>query len=235
MWQLLNFDSISQHPWMLCAPLEVTDRAALPDGKAAGTGLFICSRKGLELEYAAFLSAHTTGSLWITVNKQIGKLVPWDEVLVCAGFLDVHPGPGGMWQHSSTEFSIIYTSAPSQKQRPGGKAVLGSDEVFWEAWRAGNVSDPPLDRAVTHVHAELSSLPELQQRVPRAALANRNLPWSILSTAIPSARTELALKSENVLKRQEKWEVEEGNLWKNMWGGNEQQVKPGYVTRDPGG
>lgn len=220
---------------MLCAPLEVTDRAALPDGKAAGTGLFICSRKGLELEYAAFLSAHTTGSLWITVNKQIGKLVPWDEVLACAGFLDVHPGPGGMWQHSSTEFSIIYTSAPSQKQRPGGKAVLGSDEVFWEAWRAGNVSDPPLDRAVAHVRAELSSLPELQQRVPRAALASRNLPWSILSTAIPSARTELALKSENVLERQEKLEVEEGNVWKNMWAGNEQQVKPGYVTRDPEG
>lgn len=41
VWQLLKFDSIAQHPWMLCAPLEVMDRAAFPDGKAAGTGLFI--------------------------------------------------------------------------------------------------------------------------------------------------------------------------------------------------
>lgn len=147
----------------------------------------------------------------------------------------MQPGPGGMWQHSSAEFSIVDTSAPSQKQRPGGKAVLGSDEVFWEAWRAGNVSDPALDRAVPHIHAEPSSLPELQQRVPRAALASRNLPWSILSTEIPSARTELPPKSENVLQRQGKWEVEERNVWKKMWVVNEQQVKPGYVTRDPGG
>lgn len=97
-----------------------------------------------------------------------------------------------------TDFSIISTPAPSQPAEAWGRALPGSGEVFWEVQRAGNVSDPPLHRAVTHVRAEL---PELQQRLPKGC----PLPAGIcLGALCPSAGTESPLKSENVQEKAEK-------------------------------
>lgn len=145
--------------------------------------LFIYSGGRLELEYAAFLpeSTHRQDPCGSPRISRVGNSFPGMKCELCR-FLDVHSGTAGMWHHSRHRLlhHLHFTSIPEAEA--WGRAVQGSDEVFWEAWRAGKVWDPPLDRAVTHVGAGLSSLPELQLQVPRAALAGRNLPWSVLST-----------------------------------------------------
>lgn len=150
------------------------------------------------------LSAHTDR---IPVHHRVGNLFPgmkcdFVQVFGCA--------PGAWWDVAAfqalTSPSFPLQLHPSQ-QRPGVEPCRGLGRCF------GKCRGPGMSRILPCTVQSLTYVQSCQscsRGSPRAALASRNLPRSTLS----KCWDRIAPK---VRKRQRKREVEEGNVWKNMW------------------